>query len=346
MIRARRLLTEQQEPKYRYKQLSTAIYQNFVTSFDEITTFPQKLRDQLAKIPFNLLQERQRLVSADGNTTKLVLERHDGTQIETVLMQHDDGRNTVCVSCMVGCPVNCSFCATGKMGFAGNLEADEIVEQILIFARELLAVDQKVTNVVFMGMGEPMLNLVEVKAALDVLHNEMGMGQRRITVSTSGYIPQLKDLIESGFRGRIAVSLHAPNQKLRQQLMPVARLYDLDKLMSALFEFEQITGKRISYEYIMIDGVTDTDECARQLGKLLQGHLAHVNLIPYNPVPGEDFERSRKRQIYRFKSMLDRCNVNATVRITMGDDISAACGQLVKKSDKKAQKVKLPTGLS
>ena len=329
-------------PKFRQKQIFHALYKEFVSDFSEITTLSKDLREKLAaEVKLNVLENIHEETSARGDTTKVVFERHDGQKIETVLMQHKDGRNTVCVSSMVGCPVNCSFCATGKMGFGGNLSGDEIVEQVLYFARKLKATGDRVSNIVFMGMGEPMLNLIEVKKALTIFHEEMGIGQRRITVSTSGYVPQLRDLINWGFRGRIAISLHAPNQELREQLMPVAKLYSLDKLFKALFEFEEMTNKRISYEYIMIKGVTDTEECAKDLGNLLSGHLAHVNLIPYNPVHGESFERSYGNQIRRFQKILDEYKVENTVRVTMGDDIDAACGQLVDKLNRKNKGVRI-----
>ena len=370
-------------PSYRLQQVNRAIYVDLVTEFADITTLPLELRQRLkSQVEIDTLGFVAKQVSSDRDTVKVVFERKtDGQKLETVLMKHRDGRNTVCVSCMVGCPVNCSFCATGKMGFGGNLSADEMVEQVLYFARDLrlenrgsrgLRVEdrkggseqmskgteigndglrdstpqqtvngERVTNIVFMGMGEPMLNLPNVKEAIRIFTEEMGVSKRKITVSTSGYLPQLRDLIEWGFRGRIAVSLHAPNQELREKLMPVAKLYPIDKLFKTLFEFEKITNKRITYEYIMIDGVTDTEGCARQLGLILQGHLAHVNLIPYNSVTGEAFKRSSKRNIKKFKQILDQYRVENTVRVTMGDDIDAACGQLVDRLNKKHAGIKV-----
>lgn len=320
-------------PSYRTSQVLRAIYVDLVASFDEITTISKDLREKLSeKIDFPALTPITELVSKDENTIKVLFQRqHNDQKIEAVLMRHDDGRNTVCVSCMVGCPVGCSFCATGQMGFGGNLTADEIVEQVLYFARLLKTEGEKVTNVVYMGMGEPLLNLPALKDSLTILSEQFGLGKRRFTVSTSGYLPQLKDLIDWGYRGRIAVSLHASNQGVRAQLMPVAKAYPLDRLLAALFKFEELTGKRITYEYIMIDGVNDQIIHAEELGRLLNGHLAHVNLIPYNKIKGPSFEQSPSEHIRRFQKVLDKYGIPNTVRVTMGADVNAACGQLAAK---------------
>ena len=245
-------------------------------------------------------------------------------------MKHRDGRNTVCVSCMIGCPVGCSFCATGKMGFRGNLTATEIVEQVLYFARILKTSKERVSNVVFMGMGEPMLNLIEVEEAIKRLTDEqmLGLSDKRITVSTSGYVEQLKILIRHGFKGRLAISLHAPNQKLRESLMPVAKNHSLKDLFRVLDDYESVSNKRISYEYILIKGVNDRPQDAHDLVKLLTNRLAHVNLIPYNRIKGVDFKTSGADSIQKFRDILDRGGIHNTIRITMGSDVAAACGQL------------------
>lgn len=319
-------------PQFRLKQFNQAFYRDFVPSYDGITTWPKALRTELAAaVAFMSLTPEHSLVSKNGDTTKVVLRRQDGQRIETVLMQHRDDRNTVCVSCMVGCPVNCSFCATGKMGYRGSLSATEIVDQVLYFARLLHPQGKRITNVVFMGMGEPMLNREEVQRAVTILTDpdKFGLGQRRITVSTSGYIPQFRKFVADGFRGRVAISLHAPTQPLREQLMPVAKIFPLADLMQVLDEYTQLTNKRISYEYIMIRRGNDQPDHAAELGALLHNRLAHVNLIPYNPIPGEPFERSPRESIRIFSETLDKYGVPHTVRVTMGDDIAAACGQLI-----------------
>ncbi len=424
-------------PSYRIKQFNLAYYQQLIGSWQELTTWPLELRNQLElEVPFSVLKPVRELKSKDGKTIKVLLERADGTRLESVLMRFKDGRNSVCVSCMVGCPVGCTFCATGKMGFIANLSAREIVEQVMYFARRLkqeqtepmslerLRIEKRittsnvasaentkstkktqkksqfdnrtieplnpstssgqanrVTNVVFMGMGEPMLNLEPVMEAVEEMTNpdKLGMGDRHITISTSGYVPQIRELIKRGFKGRLAVSLHAPNQKLRQQLMPiVAKVYPLPQLMAVLDEYVSTTNKRISYEYAMIDGVNDSSEQAKELVKLLKGRLGHVNLIPYNPTDSRvnskhpsyttatsrklliqpfresvvsagrqapnskqflnskfeyqkeegSYRRSGRERIREFALVLRSAGIPRTIRLTMGDDIAAACGQL------------------
>jgi 23S rRNA (adenine2503-C2)-methyltransferase len=271
--------------------------------------------------------------SNDGRTSKVVFKTISGLLIEAVLMRHDD-RNTVCVSCMSGCPVGCKFCATGRMGLKGLLSADEIVDQVLYFARLLKGEDSRPTNVVYMGMGEPMLNLGSVERSIRWLTSEegLGLGQRRITVSTSGYIPQLKLLREHGYKGKIAVSLHASNQKIREELMPVvAKAYPLDKLMTELDKMVEVNNKRISYEYILIAGVNDLDTNAQELSLLLKNRLAHVNLIPYNEVDGVGFSKPNRKRVHDFFNILESNGIPVSVRETMGDDISGACGQLAGK---------------
>lgn len=301
------------------------------------------LRAQLIdEVDFMSLDVDKEFVSDREDTIKVLFTRKtDGQRIETVLMRHADGRNTVCVSCMVGCPVNCNFCATGKMGFGGNLSATEIVDQVLYFQRYLNNLKEdgepKVTNVVYMGMGEPMLNLKEVQSSLDIFTDpdKLGMGARRFTVSTSGYIPQFNQLVHNGYRGRVAISLHAPNQELRAKMMPVAKIYPLDKLMQTLDDYVELTNKRISYEYILIKGVNDQKEHADQLIEMFKDRLHHLNLIPYNPIREVEYERSSQDNIRYFTSRLAEAGLNYTIRVTMGDDVNAACGQLADRENRK-----------
>lgn len=351
-------------PKYRLRQIEEAFYQKPYKSFDEISTLPKDIRDKLSKeIKFSTLKEVKRLESGNSKTIKVLFERRDGQKIETVLMRHDDGRNTVCTSCMVGCPVGCEFCATGKMGFGGNLSAQEIIDQILYFNRYLLGLKkpEKITNVVYMGMGEPLLNLPEVQKSIDAITDpdKLSLSKRRITISTSGYIPQFKKLIEDGFKGRVAISLHAPNQELREKIMPVAKLFPLDKLIGAMEWYMELRNKKISYEYIMIYDVNDKKEHAVELVELLKGQrLAHVNLIPYNPIyvsnalelakekgtfdklpinkySYKKFLRSSGNRIHNFAKILTDAGITTTIRVTMGDDVDAACGQLADWENKK-----------
>ncbi|MCA9378869.1 23S rRNA (adenine(2503)-C(2))-methyltransferase RlmN [Candidatus Dojkabacteria bacterium] len=319
-------------PKYRYDQIIDAVYRQFASDYAQVSNLPKSIQQKLsAELPIDTLTLLKEKRAADGSTIKHLLKTPSGAIIESVLMQHSDGRNTVCVSCMSGCPVGCTFCATGQMGFRGNLTGDQIVEQVLRFARTLQPAERRVTNVVFMGMGEPLLNLGAIKDAISVLtdENKFGIGGRRITVSTSGYIPQLQDLIEWGYRGRIAISLHAPNQQLREELMPVvSKVYPLDKLLQKLDEFVEMTHKRITYEYILIKDKNDLPEHAEQLITLFKHRLAHINLIPYNPVPGPDYKRTEPKDAVRFQNLLRQGGLEATIRVTMGADIDSACGQL------------------
>jgi len=331
-------------PKYRIDQFNQQFFQQAIESFDELSNWGKDLRDSLKEeVEFMVLEQDRVFESENKDTVKVLFKRKDGQRIETVLMRHHNNRNTVCVSCMVGCPVNCSFCATGKMGFGGNLSAREIVDQVMFFQRRLVKQGKKVTNVVYMGMGEPMLNLPEVQKSLEIFTDpsKLGMSSRRFTISTSGYIPQFRQLIKDGYRGKVAISLHAPNQELREELMPVAKLHPLGKLMKALDEYVELTNKRITYEYVMISDVNDQPKHAKQLAALLSGRLAHVNLIPFNPIKEEVYERSSGNSIQRFKRSLENVGIPVTIRATMGDDVDAACGQLADRENKHHTGIKI-----
>jgi 23S rRNA (adenine2503-C2)-methyltransferase len=332
MISISEFITQNHLPDFRQKQFNLAYYREFISTFADLTTWPKELRSQLQEsVQFTSLTAIKRIISADKSTEKVLFRRiTDGKLFETVLMRHNDGRNTVCVSCMIGCPVGCTFCATGKMGFMGNLSSEEILDQILYFARILKTENNSITNIVFMGMGEPLLNLANVLAAIKVITDaaKIGFSERRVTISTSGITPQLHQLILSGYKGRLVLSLHAPNQKLRERLMPIAKKYPLHGILNELRFFAKETNKRVSYEYILIQGINDKPEHARELFELLGNNLTHINLIPYNPVPGLPFERSSQNNIDKFTKILTKCHMQFTQRITMGDDIKAACGQL------------------
>lgn len=231
---------------------------------------------------------------------------------------------------MVGCPVGCTFCATGKMGFLGNLKATEIVDQVLYFARILKKTGDTVTNVVFMGMGEPLMNVKDVMDAIFVLTDpqKMGLSPRRITLSTSGVTPVINALDKLGYSGRLALSLHAPNQELRETLMPIAKEFPLPNLIEAIKLFSEKTKQRVSCEYILIEEVNDQLVHAQELATLLVDMNVHVNLIPYNPVPGVSYKRPSTNAVHRFSEVLDAKNIHNTFRVTMGNDIQASCGQL------------------
>ncbi len=334
MFDIEKFLQERQQPSYRLQQFNQHYYQQLIKSFDELTTWSKDLREQLQQeFSFSSLNLVKKQETKDQSTIKVLfaLNRSPEDKLETVLMRHDDGRNTVCVSCMVGCPVGCTFCATGKMGLRTKLTAQEIVDQVLFFARWLKDKDEKITNVVFMGMGEPMLNLEAIEGSIDVLINpeKMGLSQRRLTLSTAGFPEQIKKFVDDGYdQVKLAISLHAPNQELREKMMPIARQFSLKELFAALDYYQEKTNKLVSYEYILIKGLNDSPEHAQQLADLLAGKLAHVNLIPFNPVPGTGYQRPKRQQVSQFSELLSTAGISNSIRVTMGDEIDAACGQL------------------
>lgn len=324
-------------PAFRLQQWNQAKYQHFIETIEQLTTWPVALREQLSQqLEFSPLIAIQEQLSAKKDTVKVLFSRKIAPQqkVETVLMMHQDGRRTVCVSCMVGCPVGCHFCATGSMGFLSNLTAEEIVEQVLYFARLLKKQQQKVTNIVFMGMGEPLLNLTAVQEAIEILTDpkKMALSPGRLTLSTSGVIAPLRQLLSSDFKCRLAISLHAPTQSLREQLMPIARSNPLEELLTVIDEYTSRSNKRVSFEYLLLKNINDKQRHAEKLAQLLRGRLVHVNLIPYNQVTGKTFQTSPRPQIERFAYTLQRAHIPHTIRVSMGQDIAAACGQLAKKT--------------
>lgn len=329
-----RFLLHHTTQPYRIKQFYQAYYKEFISSFNELLTWSKDERKALQEeILFCSITPITHQISKMKDTEKILFSRQDNTKFETVLMRHTDGRNTVCVSSMVGCPVGCTFCATGKMGFIGNLTVQEIVDQVLYIARLLKKEHESVTNIVFMGMGEPLLNLPAVKEAIHIFTDpeKMGMSERRITISTSGITDKLQELIKLGYKGRLALSLHAPNQLVREQIMPIAKQYPLSRVLEVCKKFANDTNKRVSYEYILIDGVNDTIQCAEELAYCMDPKLSHINLIPYNMVPGVSYRTSSHSAIQAFASCLEKHHIQHTIRVTMGDDIAAACGQLATK---------------
>jgi len=312
--------------KFRARQIHQWIYSKFASSFDEMTDLSKNLREDLKKsavIPFAAIAKKQ--VSADG-TIKYLLEYQDGNCVETVLMRFDNRANlTACVSSQVGCAMNCAFCQTGKRGFIRNLSAKEIIEQVLTIQRDLKL---KVTNVVFMGQGEPLLNFDNVLEAITLLNEELQIGSRRITVSTCGIIPKIKDLAEMDFRPTLAISLHAPTSELRQKIMPVETKYNIAELKKALKYFTEKTGNRITIEYTLIGGINDDIITAQKLAKYLKDLKCNINLIIYNPIKNDNFKRPLKEDIYKFKYILESSGKKVTTRLERGADIAAACGQL------------------
>lgn len=316
---------------YRLKQLYKQYYVEGIESWDALTTWPLDLREKLKRaIPFSKLENFQEYTSRDKNTIKALSFTKEGFPVETVLMKYSK-RNTICVSCMSGCPVGCTFCATGQMGFNKNLDTQEIVDQVLYFKRKLSKEGKKVTNIVYMGMGEPMLNLENVVESIDILTDpeKIALGRRRITVSTVGYVEQLDQFLSMDLGVKIALSLHAPNQELREKLMPTAAKNNpLNKVMEVLKDYQKRTNKKITYEYVLIKDINDKEEHAKKLAELLRDQIALVNLIRLNPSPLTPFEPSSMNKTLLFQAILNEEGINNTLRQSYGDEINAACGQL------------------
>lgn len=332
-------LAEKGERSYRVAQINQAVYKDLIADIQDMTTLPASLRDAIAETfvlsPMTLKKDA---VSADG-TNKFLFETSDGYLVESVLMRHKGDRLTLCISSQVGCPVKCSFCATGTMGYSRNLTTAEIVAQVWQVNQKLKATGERVRNIVFMGMGEPLINFDNVMEAVAVLKDQkkFEIGARHITISTSGIVPRIKDLMERDRQINLAVSLHAPNDATRTKIMPINTAYPLEKLMAALKEYTDATNKRIFYEYIMLAGINDSPLQAHELAHLLKGQLAHVNLIPYNPnADMPELSSTSRSHIKEFQAILNSYDVPCTVRFTFGQDIDAACGQLAVKEGKNA----------
>ncbi len=316
------------EPRYRLDQVWDGLYTQLAEPAD-ISNIPRALRDRLAaELPTSLTQVVRR-VSDGGDTVKYLWELHDGSRIETVLMLYPD-RVTVCVSSQAGCAMACGFCATGQAGFTRQLTVGEVVEQVVVAARDARAMQRRLANVVFMGMGEPMANEAAVWGAVERLHGAIGLSARHITISTVGLIPGIRKLTQRQLPVNLAVSLHAANDELRDELVPINKRYPLEALMSACADYIAAKGRRLSFEWALIDGVNDRDRDAGELARLCRRfHLpAHVNLIPLNPTPGYPTVGSPARRVAQFHTLLTGLGVNATVRRNRGTDIDAACGQL------------------
>ena len=318
--------------KFRARQIHNWIYLKSVKSIDEMTDLSVKFRQELkqvAKVTDVKIKVKQ--VSSDG-TIKYLLEFPDGECVETVLMRFDNRANlTACASSQVGCAVNCSFCATGKRGFIRNLDYKEIVEQVLTIQRDT---GLKITNIVFMGQGEPLLNLDNVLKAMEIFYEYFQIGARRLTVSTSGIIPQIRKLADIDMQSTLALSLHAPNHQIRSQIMKIEDKYPMDELHNALKYYVEKTGRRITIEYLLIKGLNDTINSAKELAYYLKDIKCNINLIPYNPTAKNDYQRPSNNSIMKFKSLIEHSGKKVTVRLERGADIDAACGQLSGKAGK------------
>ena len=312
--------------KFRARQIHNWIYLKSVKEIDEMTDLSVKFREELKQIArVTDVKIKVKQVSSDG-TIKYLLEYPDGECVETVLMRFDNRANlTACVSSQVGCAVNCSFCATGKRGFIRNLSYKEIIEQVLSIQRDT---GLKVTNVVFMGQGEPLLNLDNVLKAMEIFNENFQIGARRLTVSTSGIVPQMNKLAELDMQSTLAVSLHAPNHEIRKKLMQIENKYDMKSLHTAMKNYVDKTGRRITIEYLLIKGLNDTIQSAKELAEYLHDIKCNINLIPYNPTADNDYQRPSNNSIMKFKYLLEHSGKKVTVRLESGADIDAACGQL------------------
>lgn len=317
--------------KFRARQIHNWIYLKSVKEIDEMTDLSKKFRDELKTVAqVTNIKIKVKQVSTDG-TIKYLLEFPDGECVETVLMRFDNRANlTACVSSQVGCAVNCSFCATGKRGFIRNLTYKEIIEQVLTIQRDT---GLKVTNVVFMGQGEPLLNLDNVLKAMEIFNESFQIGARRLTVSTSGIIPQIKKLADLDMQSTLALSLHASNHEVRKQLMQIENKYPMDELHKALKYYVEKTGRRITIEYLLIKDLNDTITSAKQLAAYLKDIKCNINLIPYNPTAKNDYKRPSNNSIMKFKYLMEHSGKKVTVRLERGGDIDAACGQLSGKAN-------------
>lgn len=317
------------ESKFRAKQLHSWIYEKSISNFDEMTNISKEFKAKLketAKITETKIVQRQ--ISKDG-TIKYLLEFADGNKTECVLMRFDNRANlTACVSSQIGCAVGCEFCATGKLGFIRNLTDKEIVEQILAIQRDTKL---KVTNIVYMGQGEPMLNIDNVLSSVEIFNQNLQIGIRRITISTSGIIPGIVKLAKTKKPLTLALSLHAPNSELREKIMPIDKKYPLKTVMDALKFWMKETDRRITIEYTLIKGINDSITCAKEVAELLKDIHCNINIIPYNPVCNDKFQKPDKDSIYKFKYILEQSGKKTTVRLERGADIDAACGQLASK---------------
>ncbi len=334
---------------FKVKQIFYEIYKNQNIEFDDMTTLSKEMRAELAEkfVPISLEVDK---IKEDKQTTKIWFKTHDGHLIESVIIYHRQpakhvkndkpkiNRITLCISSQIGCPVNCLFCVTGKLGFTRNLTRDEIISQVLYannyikkkFGKKDDNTLHAVRNVVFMGMGEPLLNYDNMKHSIQVMlqQDRLSLSKRHITISTAGIIPGIKKMVTDMIDVKLAISLHAPNQELRSKIMPIAKTYKLNDLMRSIDEYVDATNNRIFYEYIMIKDITDKPELAKELCHLLRGRLAHVNLIPYNTNPAINLGESDMEKIREFQRILEKFGITTTVRDSMGRSVKSACGQL------------------
>lgn len=317
------------EKSFRAKQIYEWLHVKLVRSFDEMTNISKETRQKLQE-NFELIDLKvvDSLISEDGSTSKFLFQLHDNRVIESVLMKYHHG-NSVCISSQVGCRMGCKFCASTLGGLERNLAPSEMLDQIYQIQRMS---GERVSNIVIMGTGEPMDNFDNVLRFLDLISNDSGLNisQRNITVSTCGIVERIKELADKKLQITLAISLHAPTDERRKEIMPVANKYTIREIIDACRYYYEQTGRRITFEYSLIEGVNDQPEQAQILSKLVKGLNCHVNLIPVNPIKERDFKQTQGKYVQNFKNLLEKNRINATIRREMGSDINAACGQLRK----------------
>ena len=314
-------------PKFRINQIFSWVHEKCVSSFDEMTNISKDMRAKLSEhFVFNNCQINTKLVSKIDDTVKYLFQFPDGEYVESVVMKYKYGYS-ICISTQVGCKMGCTFCATGKSGFSRSLTPSEMLNQIETAQKDL---NIRISNIVLMGMGEPLDNFDNVVKFLRLVSSDDGLniGMRHITLSTCGLVPKIYDLANLHLGITLSVSLHAPNDQIRTKTMPIARKYSIDELLKACRDYFKITGRRVTFEYSMISGVNDSDANARELANRLKGMSCHVNLIPVNTVEGTGYIKSNINRQQRFIDILAEKNITATVRRTLGSDINASCGQL------------------
>ena len=322
-------VTENGFPKFRAKQIYDWLYKN-VTDFDNMRNIPADLKAFLKSSSYiSVANIEKKLVSRYDKTVKYLFSFNDGECVESVVMSYKHGYS-ICISTQVGCKMGCTFCATGKSGFSRSLEPSEMLGQIEAAQRDL---NIRISNIVLMGMGEPLDNFDNVVKFLRLVSSDNGLniGMRHITLSTCGIVPKIYELAKLHLGITLSVSLHAPNDEIRQRTMPIARKYSIEELLKACSDYFKTTGRRVTFEYSMISGVNDSDENARELAKRLEGTQSHVNLIPVNTVEGTGYLNSNIKRQQAFIHILAAINIGATVRRTLGCDINASCGQLKRK---------------
>lgn len=324
-------------PGFRAKQVYQWLHCRLAASYDEMTDLPKTLRERLAsEYPLNICSVAKKQVSSTDSTVKFLYALHDGDFIESVVMKYKYGY-TVCVSSQVGCKMGCAFCASTLGGFKRSLTAGEILSQVYTAQREL---GERISHIVLMGMGEPLDNFDNVMRFIELVTSERGLNlsMRNISLSTCGIVPKIDELMKKRLQLTLSVSLHAADGELRSRIMPINKKYDVDELLAACRRYAAQTSRRISFEYSMLAGVNDSDECARLLASKLKGMLCHVNLIPVNEVEESPFKPSTPERVERFGEILSRNGITVTVRRKLGSDIDASCGQLRRKMNKKGDK--------